>query len=80
MILYHGSNVEINEIDFSKCKSYKDFGKGFYLTSMKQQAVRMAENRAALFGGEPVVNIYKVDEDIMYKPELESHGIMQDEI
>lgn len=40
----------------------------------------MAENRAALFGGEPVVNIYKVDEDIMYKPELESHGIMQDEI
>lgn len=70
MILYHGSNVEINEIDFSKCKSYKDFGKGFYLTSMKQQAVRMAENRAALFGGEPIVTIYKADEDIMYKPDL----------
>lgn len=70
MILYHGSNIEINEIDFSKCKPYKDFGKGFYLTSIKQQAVRMAENRAALFGGKPVVTVYEVDEDIMYNPEL----------
>lgn len=70
MILYHGSNVEINEINFSKCKPYKDFGKGFYLTSIKQQAVRMAENRAALFGGDPVVTVYEVDEDIMHKPEL----------
>ena len=30
MILYHGSNVEITEINFNKCKPYKDFGKGFY--------------------------------------------------
>lgn len=58
MILYHGSNLEIIDIDFNKCKPYKDFGKGFYLTSIKQQAVRMAENRAALFGGEPVVTVY----------------------
>ena len=70
MILYHGSNVEIDEIDFSKCKPYKDFGKGFYLTSLKLQAIRMAENRSALFGGQPVVTVYEVDEDIMCKPEL----------
>lgn len=24
MILYHGSNLEIMEIDFAKCKPYKD--------------------------------------------------------
>ena len=30
----------------------------------------MAENRAALFGGQPVVTVYEVDEDIMNKPEL----------
>lgn len=70
MILYHGSNLEINEIDFNKCKPYKDFGQGFYLTSIKQQAVRMAENRAALFGGEPVVTVYEVDDDIMNKENL----------
>lgn len=28
MILYHGSNLKIKEIDLSKCKPYKDFGKG----------------------------------------------------
>lgn len=72
MILYHGSNVEIFEIDFSQCKPYKDFGKGFYLTSIKQQAVRMAMNRAALFGGEAVVTVYEVDDDIMEKTELET--------
>lgn len=29
--LYHGSNVEIDEIDLSKSKKGKDFGCGFYL-------------------------------------------------
>lgn len=70
MILYHGSNVEINIISFQKCKPYKDFGKGFYLTSLKQQAMRMAENRAALFGGHAVITVYEVDDDIMCKPNL----------
>ena len=61
MILYHGSNLEIIEIDFEKCKPYKDFGKGFYLTSIKEQAIRMAQNKAALFGGEAVVTVYDLD-------------------
>lgn len=74
MILYHGSNVEISDIDFDKCKPYKDFGKGFYLTSLKHQAVRMAENKAALFGGEPVVTVYEVDNDIVSKEELNTRS------
>lgn len=24
MILYHGSNIKINQIDFTKCKPYKE--------------------------------------------------------
>lgn len=32
MKLYHGSNVEIGEVDFSKSRVGKDFGKGFYLS------------------------------------------------
>lgn len=70
MILYHGSNIEIVNIDFSRCKPYKDFGKGFYLTSLEHQAVRMAENKAALFGGVPVVTVYETDDDIMSKDDL----------
>ena len=42
MRLYHGSNVDIQKIELSKCRPNKDFGKGFYLTSIKEQAERMA--------------------------------------
>ncbi len=38
MILYHGSNIEIENVDLSKCRPYKDFGQGFYLTTIKEQA------------------------------------------
>lgn len=38
MRLYHGSNMMIENIDLSKCKPYKDFGRGFYLTEIKEQA------------------------------------------
>ena len=64
MILYHGSNLEITTISFEKCKPYKDFGKGFYLTSIPSQAKRMAQNKAALFGGNAVVTVYEIDENI----------------
>lgn len=43
MILYHGSNLKIDEIDLTKCKPYKDFGQGFYCTTIKKQAEFMAE-------------------------------------
>lgn len=38
MILYHGSNCEIDKIDLSKCKPFKDFGQSFYLTTILHQA------------------------------------------
>ena len=38
MKLYHGSNTEINSIELSKCRPYKDFGRGFYLTTLPEQA------------------------------------------
>lgn len=54
MILYHGSNVEVKEIDLNRSEVGKDFGVGFYLTVSKEQAERMASRRARLYGGEPV--------------------------
>ena len=38
MILYRGTNVKIDYIDLEKCKPYRDFGKGFYCTTIKKQA------------------------------------------
>lgn len=74
MILYHGSNTEIMEIDLSKCRPFKDFGRGFYLTSFKEQAVRMAENRAALYRGSPVITVFEVFDNIMEIPELNTRS------
>ena len=38
MILYHGSNIAIDEIDFEKSRPGKDFGVGFYLSADELQA------------------------------------------
>lgn len=37
MILYHGSNTDIAEIDLSVSKVGKDFGCGFYLSADKDR-------------------------------------------
>lgn len=42
MILYHGTYTDITSIDLDRCMPYKDFGKGFYLTDIEQQAKDMA--------------------------------------
>ena len=49
MKLYHGSNIVIDQIDLSKCKPYKDFGQGFYLTEIKEQAEQMARRTSAIY-------------------------------
>ena len=36
--LYHGSYCQIMSPDIAKCLPFKDFGKGFYLTTSKRQA------------------------------------------
>lgn len=38
MILYHGSYTVVDKIELNMSESYKDFGKGFYLTTLKEQA------------------------------------------
>ncbi len=40
--LYHGTIYDIVEIDVSQGKGYKDFGKGFYATSVKGHAENIA--------------------------------------
>lgn len=43
MRLYHGSYCEVSKPDLSKCARYKDFGRGFYLTSSRDQAQNFAK-------------------------------------
>jgi len=63
MILYHGSNTTINDIDLNKCHLYKDFGQAFYLTEDKAQASVIANARVALLGGDNIINKFKFDEE-----------------
>lgn len=62
MILYHGTTVDIEKIDLQKSKPNKDFGKGFYLSADKEQAVAMADYKSAQIEGISVVNAFEFDE------------------
>ena len=64
MILYHGSNAEVSHIDLIKCIKYKDFGQGFYMTSLKQQACEWAIKVTRRFKiGKPTLSIYEYNEN-----------------
>lgn len=43
MLLYHGSYCEVRQPDLAKCADFKDFGKGFYVTSSKGQAEKFID-------------------------------------
>ena len=70
MKLYHGSNVSIEVIDLSKSRPGTDFGKGFYLSADKQQAIEMAESKVAFLGGEPIVTEFEFDDNIIASGKL----------
>jgi len=54
MILYHGSNIDFSVIDLSKSKDRRDFGKGFYTTTIKEQAQEWGYNMFNRLGGDGI--------------------------
>lgn len=70
MILYHGTNLDIQAIDLALCRPYKDFGKGFYVTDLLEQAQKMAKRVAKIYGGLPTVNIYEINNHFMRNTHL----------
>lgn len=55
IILYHGSNVIVQQPRIVLNGHYKDFGYGFYCTNLEKQAKRWALTR----NGKSIVNVYK---------------------
>jgi len=70
MILFHGSNMEIEQIDLSVSKPNKDFGKGFYLSDSESQAREMAVFKSMQLGGVPIVTKFEFDEKVMEEETL----------
>jgi hypothetical protein len=67
MILYHGSNTIVDKVDLLKCRPYKDFGRGFYLTDIKEQAIQMAKRVVRLYGGSAYVSKFELDDTVFTK-------------
>lgn len=72
MILYHGTNIDFDEIDLGRSNPFKDFGKGFYLTDIRTQAEELARKRMIRDGGSQIVQVYEFDEALLADPSLKS--------
>jgi hypothetical protein len=70
MRLYHGTNQNFEVIDLNHSKPNKDFGKGFYLSPVLQQATELAQTRASLYGGTPIVQTYELEDAVLESPDL----------
>ena len=70
MKLYHGSNIVIDSINLAMCRPYKDFGKGFYLTDIEEQAEKMAIRVSRIYGGSPIVNVFEIQDNFKEIPNI----------
>lgn len=63
MTLYHGSYMEVAYPQVEKGRKKVDFGQGFYLTRMSEQAEKWSRAIAIRKGPkfQPVVNVYTLD-------------------
>ena len=62
MILYHGSNMVVNEPKLIEQNRFLDFGYGFYTTTNQAQAENFARKVVVRRGGKAVVNVYEIDD------------------
>ena len=63
--LYHGTNQTIEHPDCKIGRDNLDFGKGFYMTLLRDQGVEWAKLVTFNHGGKPVLNVYEFDTDSM---------------
>ena len=60
--LYHTSNIEIRIPDVRHSREHLDFGRGFYLTSLREQAEKYGQ-RFLRKGETAVMNVYELDNE-----------------
>jgi hypothetical protein len=62
MKVYHGSYTEVDSIDLSFCETGKDFGQGFYVTKLYEQAEFWAVKKGKRKRNNGFVTTYELDE------------------
>ena len=63
MTVYHGSSEVVKQPDVLHSYRALDFGKGYYVTSIREQAERWARRKADLTGGKAIVNQYRMSDN-----------------
>ena len=61
MILYHGGTEAVMQPDCKKGRPDLDFGQGFYVTLLQEQAEGFARRKARDRKGKPVISVYEFD-------------------
>lgn len=71
MRLYHGSTVTVRKPSLRPGRSNADFGKGFYTTSVLEQAVRWAHiKQEREDAARAVVSVYEFDKSLLDNTDL----------
>jgi len=60
LILYHGSNQDFDVISLTKSKDKRDFGVGFYTTTLRKQADSWAKAIYKRYGGDGIF-VYEME-------------------
>lgn len=61
MEVYHASAAKVEKPDTLHSREFLDFGKGFYVTTLREQAIKYAE-RFVRRGQEAWLNVYELDD------------------
>jgi len=63
MQVFHGSDVKIEKIELAKCEYFRDFGRGFYVTNIREHAyLRAIDIAQRNNSGKPVVTEFNYAE------------------
>ncbi len=69
--LYHGSTVAVRKPSLRPGRPNADFGKGFYMTSNLEQAIRWAHIKQEREEAQrAIVSVYEFDESLLESPDL----------
>ncbi len=65
MIVYHGSTEIVEKPDVMHSYRALDFGAGFYVTTVREQALRWARRKADIWGKDrAVLNCYQMSDNV----------------
>lgn len=65
MIVYHGSTIVVNNPIAAAGRERLDFGKGFYITDIQDQAEAWAKRMHRIRQKPGIVNVYELDMDLI---------------